>query len=255
MKNIAIIIPLHKLTDETFEYLDRAINSVAINQENYNYALAPFIICNKKDEKCIREHYKGTPAENIQFIINDTENTDFCSQINYAVDKLNADEYQYFSILEFDDVYTNKWFKSVKEYYYTHEDVSIFLPINVEVNDEDGFYQYVNEMAWANQFSKEIGFIDRDCIEEFYSFNLTGGVFNTDDFKKIGGFRINETVAFNYDLLIRLLNKGLKVYVVPKEGYCHLINREDSLSKLYKEKYTPSEMLKIFANVKKFNEE
>ncbi|MDE5888683.1 MAG: hypothetical protein K2H20_01545, partial [Bacilli bacterium] len=180
MKNIAVIIPLKRtMSIDIFEYLNRAIESVFRNRKNYDGEIVPFIVCHKSMANGIADYYKDKSFDSIRYIVNDTEMTDFCSQINYAVSKLDNKEFQYFSILEFDDVYTDKWFKSVKEYYYTHEDVSIFLPINVEVNDEDGFYQYVNEMAWANQFSKEIGFIDRECIEEFYSFNLTGGVFNT----------------------------------------------------------------------------
>lgn len=254
MKDIAILIPLHKIEDNTFEYLDKAVESVIKNQKHYENALDTYIICTEENSKIILKHFKDNEKDISGVIVNNSDKTDFCSQINFAVnDELIKNKYEHFSILEFDDVYTDKWFKSVKEYYYTNENVSLFLPINVEINDIDGYYQYCNEVIWANSFSKEIGYIDRECLEDFYGFNLTGGVFNLKDFLLVDGFDNSIKVAFNYDLLLRLTDKKLSVYVVPKEGYCHLINRDNSLSKEYYETLTNDEIMEQIAMVKKKN--
>jgi hypothetical protein len=75
--------------------------------------------------------------------------------------------------------------------------------------------------------------LDYDCLQDYSAFNLTGGIFNTNDFKQVGGFKPSIKIAFNYELLLRLTKKELKVFVVPKEGYIHIIGREDSLTDEY----------------------
>jgi hypothetical protein len=75
---------------------------------------------------------------------------------------------------------------------------------------------------------------------------LTGAIFNKSDFIKVGKYKPSIKVAFNYELLLRLTNKGLKCMVVPKEGYVHNVGREDSLTDYYNKNLTPDEVTKWF---------
>ena len=59
-------------------------------------------------------------------------------------------------------------------------------------------------------------------------------------------FKPSIKVAFNYELLLRMTKKELKVYVVPKEGYTHVIGREDSLTDEYNKTLTNEEIRKWF---------
>ena len=163
--------------------------------------------------------------------------------MNFGVEHIETD---YFSILEYDDEYNPKWFKMAHDYFYTNESVSLFLPINVITDSEHKQFQYVNEIAWSGSFSNDIGYLDFDCLQDYSSFNLTGGIFNTNDFKAVGGFKPSIKVAFNYELLLRLTKKELKVYVVPKEGYIHVIGRKDSLTDKYNQTLTREEIKKWF---------
>ena len=230
MKDITIIIPLHKFNDEIKEMLKNAFESIKTNQENYTFGkLIPLIVA-KGD---ILEEIGEIFGENEFYHTcrNNTEDIDFCSQVNYGV--YHDVKTDFFSILEFDDVYADKWFKMAHDYFYTNESVSLFLPINILSDTEQKHFQYINEIAWTTSFSNDIGFLDFDCLQDYYSFNLTGGIFNTNDFKTIGGFKPSIKVAFNYELLLRMTNKKLKVFVVPKEGYLHLVGRKDSLTEEY----------------------
>jgi hypothetical protein len=148
MKDITVIIPIHQFSDEVKKLLDRAISSVPKNvkiilsvpsnlQNNFTeYSENAEIICDEKQTK-----------------------TDFCSLINQAVKKINT---KWFSILEYDDVYTDIWFENVQKYADTLSDVSIFLPL-VDLIDfnENKFIGFNNEAPWASSFSNEIGYIDR----------------------------------------------------------------------------------------------
>lgn len=240
MKDIAVIIPVHELKDDTEkELLMRAINNVKECQKNYDgklniYIVTPLLLKQKITDGCT-------------VLINDGS-TDFCSQINFAAKNVTED---YFSILEFDDEYNEKWFSMAKKYFYTNEDVSLFLPINVQIISKEGYRQFANETPWALEFSQELGYIDFNCLANYYGFNITGGIFNRTDFIRIGGLKSSIQVAFNYEFLLRITNKKLKVFVVPKEGYKHIIDRDNSLTDICGEKFTQDEVDKWYALAQK----
>lgn len=242
MKDITIIIPIHKYDDNIKGMLGNAFESIKRNQENYTFGeLIPLVVAPGEVLENFGEDFGETYFYHT--CRNVSENTDFCSQINFAVNDVTTD---YFSILEFDDVYTDKWFKMAHDYFYTNESVSLFLPLNILTDVNQQQFQYVNEIAWTSSFSNEIGYLDYDCLQDYSSFNLTGGIFNTEDFKKIGGFKSSIKIAFNYELLLRLTKKELKVFVVPKEGYIHVIGRDGSLTDEYNQTIPREEIRKWF---------
>lgn len=242
MKDITIIIPLHKFNDNVKTLLKEAFDSIKRNQETYTFGkLIPLVVAPNEVLESVGENFYEN--EFYHTCRNTSEDTDFCSQVNLAAKKV---ETEYFSILEFDDTYTDKWFKMAHDYFYTNESVSLFLPLNILTDTNHQQFQYVNEIAWTSSFSNEIGYLDYDCLQDYSAFNLTGGIFNTEDFKNIGGFKPSIKVAFNYELLLRLTKKELKVFVVPKEGYTHVIGREDSLTDIYNQTVSKEEIKKWF---------
>lgn len=240
MKDISVIIPVHTYDETVAICLETALNSVEECRKHYTDGNIKVNFVGPHDViKQLSDLYDLT---DYAMITNDGK-TDFCSQINYAVSQIDTD---YFSILEFDDMYAPFWFKTVAEYYHTNEDVSLFLPINVVFEEGNNIRSFNNEMVWAGDFSKEIGVIDFDSLENYYGFNLTGGVFNTSDFRKLGGFKPSIKVAFNHEHLLRLTHHKMKVYVIPKEGYKHRINRENSLSDIYEKELQKDEIKQWF---------
>lgn len=240
MKDIAVIIPVHNIKDDAERsLLINAINNVKKCQEYYKHKLNTYIVTPLSLDSDIIEGCE---------VIHNDGNTDFCSQINLAANNVKED---YFSILEFDDEYSDKWFSMVDEYFYTNEDVSVFLPINVQIISKSGYRQFANEAPWALQFSNELGFVDFKCLDGYYGINLTGGVFNRNDFIRVGGLKPSIQVAFNYEFLLRVTNKKLKVFVVPKEGYKHIIDREDSLFDICMKKFSKDEVDKWYELAKR----
>ena len=53
-------------------------------------------------------------------------------------------------------------------------------------------------------------------------------------------------VSFNYEFLLRTTHNGLKVYVVPKEGYTHVVGRKNSLTDEYNNTLSDTEIQKWF---------
>lgn len=246
MNNITIIIPIHKIDQVSDKnLLIASINSVVNNTKNYQGTLTTLIVSSDniyEDVKDVIDKFNINNDYHVDVICNKGE-SDFCSQINYAVDFVKDD---YFSILEYDDTYTEKWFTMANSYFYGNEDVSVFLPINIQHNDEKTKWQFGNELVWASSFSNEIGYIDFDCLQNCSVFNLTGGIFNKKDFIRIGKLKPSIKVSFNYEFLLRATNLKLKVFVVPKEGYIHTIGRTNSLTDIYDNTLSDSEISKWF---------
>lgn len=245
MKDITIIIPIHVYNETAKELLTKALKSVEECRNKYADGKLPVVIVTPN----------SIPEDDVKKIIPDITvllnkgKSDFCSQINYAVDCIDT---EYFSILEFDDEYRPKWFKLANDYFYGNESISIFLPLNA-VHSNYKNWQFGNEFGLSNTFitddaddTDDVGIINFKRLEKCSVFNLTGAIFNRNDFIKVGKYKPSIKVAFNYELLLRLTNKGLKCMVVPKEGYIHNVGREDSLTDIYSKTLTNDEINEWF---------
>lgn len=231
MEEIVVIIPVHEYDDKVKAMLENAMSDLTMR------------ICistNKEIAKQIENDFK-TPL----MFSTSAKNTKFQTLVNSAVKFLQKNKYKWFSILEFDDRYNDFWFGEVQKYYEANPDVSVFLPLTQLVAENEKnemmFVGYGNEAPWASAFSNEIGFIDFEVLNNYFDFYLTGGVFNVDDFMSVGGLKESMDLVFWYEFLLRLTNKEKKVYVVPKLGYNHLLNRPGSLSKKYQDEMSREE--------------
>lgn len=226
MKDITVIVPLTKEYDA--KLFDRARKSIK------NVGTVIYVGSEESLPKTLKSSEKT--------IVNNGE-TDFCSQINLAVESVTT---KYFSILEYDDEYTSFWFKAVEDYIKRDSnEASVYLPLTEVYDFKDlalGAVAYANEAVWASSFSDEIGCIDSNCLEDYANFNLTGSVFKTSDFTEIGGLKSSIKVAFWYEFLLRACHNGKRLYVIPKVGYYHYTGRPDSLMEAYRNELTDKEI-------------
>ena len=155
---MTIIIPVHEINKE---YLHRAIESVPNNKNYTIIIIGPISVLGELNVTDFNTKAK------INILVN-TGDTDFCSQINYAVSKCTT---KYFSILEMDDTYTPIWFNNFNKYLPHYDDVSVFLPLikMVQYNNPD-VVSLGNELSWSNAFVDENGFINSECLESYYDF-------------------------------------------------------------------------------------
>lgn len=195
----------------------------------------------------LKEQFKEN--KHIEVFYSDEEKCDsnFTTLVNQAVD----DTYQWFSILEFDDVYTDIWFKNVEKYIDYNQNYDILLPL-VDIYDfETKKYLGIgNEAPWASSFSNEIGYVDLDSIKEYFSFFPNGSVFKTTTWLELGGLK-KIHLSFWYELFLRYLNNNKQIFVLPKVGYIHNLNREGSLMKFYESNMTNDDSKEAFKKAKK----
>ena len=79
-------------------------------------------------------------------------------------------------------------------------------------------------------------------MQAYYDFYATGSVFNTKDWKEIGGLKPHIKVTFWYEWMLRATNNSKKIYVIPKVGYNHTLGRNGSLTETYKKEITEDEI-------------
>lgn len=226
MKKITAVIPLNTYDDTVKEMLGMSIKSFVETSKNNPADL--MIVGPKEVLDKVKEDYADIEAAYVE-----TTDSWFSAQINAAAKKVKTD---YFSILEYDDEYTPIWFDNVEKYIEAGDDIAVYLPLT-EVFDyqhkEDGPIGYVNEAVWASSFSERLGYFDNECLQDYLIFNTTGGVFRTKDFIEIGGLKESMKLSFWYEFLLRAINKEKNVFVIPKVGYFHLVNRNGSLATQY----------------------
>ena len=222
MEYINVIAPVHKFDDTVKGFLAKAIGSydeasrfLAGQTDELGTKLT--IVCPERIIPEISSFLNEAEwSSKCAVVCNNTGKTDFCSQINFAVENTKD---KYFSILEYDDEYCKKWFWQFSQYQLGNEDVSIFLPVNVVYDSKDDkYWQYGNEMPLATSFSNKLGYIDFDCLQNFSAFNITGGIIRTEDFKSAGMLKPSIKVSFTYELFLR-----------------HAFNVDGSLTKEYEE--------------------
>lgn len=234
MANCAIIIPVHEYNDTVKTYLLNAIGSVVAPS---NCEVNMYISCPSE----ITEAIKNDVSSDIT-IINTAKDSSFQALVNAGVANLKSEDW--FSILEFDDTFTNIWIDEFNKHAQYYPETSVFMPLTDLVQDKDDkriFVGYGNEAPLASAFSNELGYIDFEVLENYFDFYLTGSFFNTKDYLAVGGLKESMKLTFWYEFMLRMTHKGKKIQVIPKVGYCHLLNRKDSLFAIYGETMSAEE--------------
>lgn len=247
IKNISIILPIHELNGETEEQLfSNALTSVS-KQVNLPGELIIVVPKGSEVETYMNGYDFSDMGLNVTIASNDGK-SDFCSQINYGV---SVTKTEWFSILEFDDEYSTNWFTDVNTYMHAHDDVDIFMPIIVDVDQDSNFIGLTNEAAWANSFSDELGYLDNNALLSFQNFNIDGVVMKKELFDDNGGFKSNIKLTFVYEFLLRMTFKDSRVMIIPRFGYKHMNQRDGSLFHSYKGEMNPVESSWWLAQAKK----
>ena len=223
MKNITIILPLHKWDEDYKMMFKNAVESV---EEFYNDVKLLIVTdSNIKSQLTVE-------TDKLEYtIIENTGTTDFCSQINLGI--LNCDT-EWFSILEVDDEYTSNWLKSMNVYMKENPEVEAFLTLVKDINVDGKFLSFTNESTWAYGFTEKQGFLNNEALLEYQNFQISGGLYKTSKIKELGMFKENIKLTFGYEFLLRLTHNNVLTMTVPRVGYKHVNFRENSLFWSYK---------------------
>lgn len=234
--NISVILPVHQLNEETKGLFKNAVISVleqTVRPEN-------LIIVVPKNGDVLNQikDIEFGDYKNSVIVVENDGNTDFASQVNYGVSQCKT---EWFSILELDDEYAKIWFKNVVEYQKAHTNVDIFMPIVIDVNENNEFIGFTNEAVWAQSFSDELGILDNNALLAYQNFNVDGFVMKKSMYEEFGGFKSSIKLTFITEFLLRMTFKDARLMVIPRFGYKHVNQRKGSLFATYKETIDPAE--------------
>ena len=231
--NISIIIPIHEFNETVSKYLEKAMTSIEKQEEIETFPSVILVHPPKINDELIIFMKKYLDSNlNILFVKNEGK-TDYQSQVNLGVESVTTD---YFSVLEFDDEYSNTYIKNAIKYTTSFPNIDIFLTMMIEVNENNQGIKLTNETVWAQQFvgeNGEMGYLNQNALKQYTDFKLSGAVIKKSEFLNLGKYKVNIDLTFMYEFLLRALNNACKIYTIPKIGYKHLSTREGSLFDTY----------------------
>ena len=231
--NYTIIIPVHEFNDKVKEYLTLSLNSVN-NQKKIKYKPSVLIVSSVRAFDELNKFINETEFSKIKLeVLKNEGDSSFQGQMNYASKYVNT---KYFMYLEYDDELNENYLHRADKYFEEMSDVGVFLNILINVNEENKPINLTNEMAWSRQFNdktSDLGYLNIDHLTQFSDFNISGAFIDTKMFKNIGMLKTKIELSFVYEFLLRVLNSGYKVFVIPKIGYKHVKDRDGSLFKKY----------------------
>jgi len=242
--DLTVIIPIHQLTnDGEKKMFYEALMSVS--QQDLSGKELIIVLKDDKDLKVEVMKIVGqlttdqiTNIGMIQYITNTTDNTNSQAQLNLGVDNVTT---EWFSYLQFDDVYSKIWFRNVNHYMVEKPEFEMFLPLIVDFDNNDNFVGFTNEATWAHGFTEVSGVLTNESLINYQNFSFDGMVMKTETYKKYKGIKTNFILTFMYEFLLRMTYNTVKVMVVPKIGYKHVNQRPGSLFNEYLETLRPDE--------------
>jgi glycosyltransferase involved in cell wall biosynthesis len=227
-KTISVILPLKSGKNGFFEdYFNKAIESLKTQKT----PIDELIIVHTK-ETFLETLLKGYDFEqlNVRFLEWQNE-PNFGEQINAGVEFATSEWVTFF---EFDDEYSNVWFKNLKKYMDIYPTTNGFLPIVVDVDDKGVFAGFTNEATFAANVSEEMGVLLNETLLTYQNFQFSGHAIRKSTFLEFGGLKSNFKLTFGYEYFLRMTNNGVKFITIPKIGYKHTNLRNGSIFWLYK---------------------
>jgi len=220
---ISIILPI-KSSKNTFfkEYFEKSIVSVK-NQAPYVEEL----IIVQTDETPLTKYldefdFSGISVNRIVW----TGVPNFSDQVNKGVLEAKT---EWISLLEFDDEYSNIWFKNVNKYIEHYKDVDSFLPVVFDVDEKGVFAEFTNEATFAANFTTEIGYLSNDILQNYQNFQISGMVIKKASYVDYGLLKPSFKLTFGYEFFLRMTHNSLRIMTIPKIGYKHMNMREGSI--------------------------
>ena len=228
MNTISVILPIKTRNTSDFdEFFEKCILSVKNQSEQVNE-----LVIVHSGEDNFKNYVESFNFEGINVKIYEHEGSpNFSSQVNLGVEKATS---EWISILEFDDEYSNIWFKNVKNYMSIYQDYDAFLPVVVDVDDKGVFVGFTNEATFAANISSDIGILSNDTLLTYQNFQISGMVIKRDSFLINGGLKPSIKLTFGYELFLRLTQNSTKIMTIPKIGYKHMNLRTGSIFWNYK---------------------
>jgi hypothetical protein len=226
--SISVILPIKSSKAKDFEaFFNKAILSLEKQENDFD----ELVIVHTKEDTLVKflNDYDFKKLNVKKFAWDEEPN--YCDQLNYGVEKSSS---EWVSFFEFDDEYSNIWFKNFKKYAEIYPEYSAFLPVVVDVDANENFAGFTNEATFAANFTQEMGILTNEILHDYQNFQTSGIILKKDIFISTGGFKSSIKLTFGYEFLLRLTYNSTPVMTIPRLGYKHTNLREGSIFWNYK---------------------
>jgi hypothetical protein len=225
---LSVILPLKSSVVKDFEeFFKKSIESITLQD-----ILPSELIIVHSDEESLINYLNNFDFGNLKVNkIKFEGEPNFCEQVNTGI-KNSKTEWN--TILEFDDEFSKIWFKNVKKYSEIYNDIDVFMPIVVDVDNKSVFAGFTNEATFAANFSQEMGTLTNETLLSYQNFQTSGMVFKKQIIEDFGGFKPGFKLTFVYEFLLRMTYNSVKFMTIPRIGYKHMNLREGSIFWDYK---------------------
>ena len=226
--DVSVILPIKSSKVLNFDdYFQKAIESIKIQKLPINE-----LVIVHTNETHLVEFLEAFDFGDIKVKkVEWTKTPSYAEQVNLGVREASS---TWISLFEFDDEYSNIWFKNVELYSKSYSDVDAFLPIVVDTTDKGVFAGFTNEATFAANFSQEMGILSNETLQQYQNFQTSGIVIKKDKFIDYGLFKPSFRLTFGYEFFLRMTHNSVKIMSIPKIGYKHLNLREGSIFWNYK---------------------
>lgn len=175
------------------------------------------------------------PKNKLNFHIQETNKDSFNKLFNEAFNYANINGYEWFVVIESDDVISKNYLKYFNLYESEKGSYDGFLQL-IKESAPTGFAGFMNEACWVEGFAEVAGTFDLNLLLRFNCINLTGCAFKVESIKKYseevdGLYKpMKESMKINYvyEFFLRMIYNDLKFFTIPRLGYDHRINKEVS---------------------------
>jgi glycosyltransferase involved in cell wall biosynthesis len=237
--DLSVILPVKSgLTRGFSEYFEKCIESLKTQKLGFNE-----LIIVHTDETSLVEYLNQFDFGTLNVKKHSwTKEPNYAAQINYGA---RVAESKWISLFEFDDEYSNIWFKNVETYTKAHPEMDAFLPIVVDTDENGKFAGFTNEATFAANFTPEMGILTNETLLDYQNFQTSGMVIKKSSFIDFGLIKPSFKLTFGYEFLLRMTHNGIKFMSIPKIGYRHINLRDGSIFWNYKngdQALTPDEV-------------
>lgn len=178
----------------------------------------------------------------LNYAVAKTTNYKFQGLFNEALNYAITNKYEYFSVVESEDVVDTNWYQTVMKHIAKKPNMDGFMPLMREISNGN-FLGFFNEACWVDGYAEVAGTFDLQLLMRFNCVNITGAVFKTESLKKHsteidGQFKVIKEdfkISYAYEFFLRMIYDDLKFFTIPRLGYEHRID-------------IPSEMVEPFSS-------
>lgn len=239
---LLVVIPINKYEDEilneslySLSNQTESVDCLILASESMNNERIGRIseIASKPCKRVISQDEEGNAKSEIvesekalNFVVETTPSETFSQIFNESFNIAKSNEYEWFSIIEQDDLVEEKWIENFNKYSSELDHVSIFFPLLRQIS-AGNMTGYINEAPWLEGKAEVAGQADLQMMMAWNCLNPTGAFYKIDDIAQYSEdrdgvfypYKENLKISSSYEFFLRMVYEDLKTYTIPRNGY------------------------------------